>query len=133
MKIKTLYSVKYIVNEDKTAVTAVATVERFDKVFYKYNYIISQLTDYKSYELDKVKFVGVARFKNGDINNIEEAKKIARWKALRQGNSFFKRLAFDWVDVLRTTETELFEKGCAAINKCNEYDRKIIKATRKED
>ena len=133
MKIKTLYSVKYTVNEDKTAVTAVATVERFDKVFYKYNYIISQLTGYKSYELDKVKFVGVARFKNGDINNIEEAKKIARWKALRQGNSFFKRLAFDWVDVLRTAETELSEKGFAAIHKCNEYDWKIIKAIRKED
>ena len=87
---KTKYTSAYKVFNGAVKVTITPSVEddRYMRALAVY-YNINQERFPQFQKQRPQAFVGVAKLKDGDVNNVENAKKIARKKALRQMYSFY--------------------------------------------
>lgn len=102
MKTKMTYNIEFIVNDN--SVVAIARPNMLNEKLEKLRRLIAFYFDVDGKEIDNLFFAnstripnptvgtykGVARLKNGDTNNIELAKSIARRKALRQATAAYR-------------------------------------------
>jgi exopolysaccharide biosynthesis protein len=87
---KTKFTATYAVYDGAVKVTVTPTVE--NSRYMKALAVYYNINDERFPRFQKQRpqaFVGIARYKDGDVNNVENAKKIARKKALRQMYSFY--------------------------------------------
>lgn len=87
---KTQYNSDYKVFNGAVKVTI--TPSREDDRFMKALAVYYNINEERFPQFQKHRpqaFVGVAKLKDGDTNNVEQAKRIARRKALRQMYSFY--------------------------------------------
>lgn len=87
---KTKFTAAYAVYDGAVKVTVTPTVEndRYMKALAVY-YNINDERFPRFQKQRPQTFVGIARYKDGDSKDIENAKRIARKKALRQMYSFY--------------------------------------------
>lgn len=87
---KTKFTAAYAVYDGAVKVTVTPTVEndRYMKALAVY-YNINDERFPRFQKQRPQAFVGIARYKDGDSKDIENAKRIARKKALRQMYSFY--------------------------------------------
>ena len=134
MRVKNTYNFSYNINEDKGTVVCIAKVEHFDRKFIEMLSDANLITDkrmiYVGDFYDKV-FTGKAVLKDGDVNDLEKAKKIARNKALRQANGVFASTVWYCREIFYNKLMESEELYAGTMNKRNEYAENVYWDTRK--
>lgn len=132
-RIKNKYAFTYNVSEDKTKVYCMARPIQFDNKLIEARSIYWNLTGKppRTFQTFDLVFVGKAEFKDGDTNDIETAKKIAKAKALRQANGVM-------ASIIKEVETALLSKANYLTNvnlgtkrKSMEYAERVCELTKK--
>lgn len=120
-------NMKIIINDDKKTVIARVTIDKIYAIFLTCD-DKNKIKDYlfNNDKNDYLTFVGVARLKDGDTSNIENAKKIAICKMERQ---FYKHVIRHAKEEKRKLESCLNENtktidNCTKIIEC--LDRRIM-------
>ena len=116
-RIKNKYVFTYNVSEDGTKVCCMARPVQFDDKLIEARSIYWDLTGKppQTFQSFDFVFVGKAELKDGDINDVELAKKIARTKALRQANGVM-------ASIIKEVEDTMFKRVV--------YLRQIVKGTK---
>lgn len=139
MRIKNNYNVTYTMSKTDdtiTAVTALVTVENFDTVLT----MISGMAEYaRAINESNVVipspssrlFVGVARLKEGDVNDVEKAKDIARAKAFRKANKEMKNLVIKYREEINKGVKTIDDLINGTLDKVDEYQSDIDNLTAK--
>lgn len=134
MRVKNTYSFVYNINENKGTVYCIAKVEHLDNKFIELlsdaNFMTTKKMPYVGDFYSKT-FVGRAILKDGDINDIEMAKKIARNKALRQANGVFASIIWECREVFYNKLMKSEELYAGTVYKRKEYAEKVYLNTRK--
>ena len=134
-RIKNAYKFEYFINEKGDAVTCKIALEWFDldtKLKETINHVrkITNRTKIAGYDLyatmeNPMKIIGTARLKDGDISDIEFAKKIARAKALRKANKIMANIVEECSDILRDESYRLLAYAAGTSYRAELYDREI--------
>jgi hypothetical protein len=134
MRIKFSSKVEYHVSDNKVVcivkpetrvqtylVNMTDTIMDRDKRFTLWN----KITDSPSY------FKGIARRKNGDAHNIEQAKAIARKKAMRAMYRYYAGLAAEIIKKRQYDTDQIAEAFGSLVHKVDDFEREIIEEIKK--
>ena len=97
------------------------TIMDGDKRFTLFN----KITDSPSY------FKGIARRKDGDVYNIEQAKAIARKKAMRAMYRYYAGLAAEIIKKRQYDTDQIAEAFGSLVHKVDEIEREITEEIKK--
>lgn len=76
-------------------------------------------------------FKGIARLKNGDTNDIQQAKTIARKKAMRQMYRYYTRIAAKIIKRRQYDNAQIAEAFASLAEKADQINKEIIEEVRK--
>ena len=97
------------------------TIMDGDKRFALWNKIVSSPSYFK----------GIARLKDGDTYNIEQAKSIARKKAMRAMYRYYASLAAEIIKKRQYDTDQIAEAFGSLVHKVDEFEREIIEEIKK--
>lgn len=134
MRVKFSSKVEYFVSDNK--VICIAKPEtRVRDYFYAMSHTVmsaeTMIKLFKKFDNSPSYFKGIARLKDGDTYNIEQAKSIARKKAMRAMYRHYAGLAAEIIKKRQYDTDQIAEAFGSLIHKVDEIEREIIEETRK--
>lgn len=141
MRIKNEYNFNYVIDSNEKCVICIASLKRNDIRLQRLSELANLAAHYNSGEYAnkyynfltrKKMFKGIARFKDGDTLNLEEAKEIARAKALRQANGIMAAFVKEIENELFATIQNISNIEFGTQLKRMEYIKRIESLTKKQ-
>jgi len=141
MRIKNEYNFNYVIDSNEKYVICIASLKRSDIRLQRLielailaaHYNNGEYTKkYYNFLTRKKMFKGIARFKDGDTFNLEEAKEIARAKALRQANGIMEAFVKEIESELFATIRNISSIAIGTQLKKLEYIKKIKALTKQQ-
>lgn len=121
---KMTFNYDYIVNDG--AVICFASPNKIDKNLEFWVGVYIQEKGYKPKNTIAPEYKGVARFKEGDINDPETAAEIARCKAVRSAFNAYKALYFEIFDFVSSKSADIYGTFVSIDKKTNKITNEII-------
>lgn len=131
-RFKNKYVITYKISEDNSKVIALAKVVDYDKRYLSYLSAWKSLTgrqipNFMTEETKNGTFIGIATYKDNDINDTEKAKKIAKKKALRTAYYMYGNLLKEIANDFLRFSSDVYNLGSIAKNRGVKLDSEIIK------